>query len=461
MAKSQTSQTIKYSDLEGKIDQLTVGLQPYLCRALKEMPSSNSKVIVDYVLAMQSEINPTIKHRKNLIFNIMHFSRFSKHKLFSEMTKEDVLSYLDYYRKTDEADPLHRWIGSYNIRRAVLVKFFRWLYHPEVDAENREIPPILTGIKQLKRKEISAYKPSDLWTDEDDALFLKYCPHKRIRCYHAMARDTSARPHELLKLKIKDIAFKNVNGVQYAEVVLSGKTTQRVIPLFSSIPYLKDWLDEHPLKNNPDAPVFTSSRKNLGKPLTATSLCSIYTLAYNKGVDDPRRGFYEGYFRRLLKNPEILPEDKVKLEELLKKPWNPYTFRHSALTKKARVLREHVLRQHAGWGMTSRMPQKYLHFFGNESSEDLLVEYGLVKKEKSMTDILKPVQCPNCKEGNKVDSKFCVKCRMVLSFDAYSETKDKEAEKDKKIESQDQKINEIYRALYAQGIIKKESETLE
>ncbi len=37
-------------------------------------------------------------------------------------------------------------------------------------------------------------------------------------------------------------------------------------------------------------------------------------------------------------------------------------------------------------------------------------------------DPLKPKQCPNCSEPNKVDSKFCAKCRMVLTYDAYSRT---------------------------------------
>jgi hypothetical protein len=43
----------------------------------------------------------------------------------------------------------------------------------------------MQGIKQLSRKEKSSYKPSDIWTNEDHALFLKYCPEKRDKCYHA------------------------------------------------------------------------------------------------------------------------------------------------------------------------------------------------------------------------------------------------------------------------------------
>ena len=98
-------------------------------------------------------------------------------------------------------------------------------------------------IRQLKRKEVSCYKPSDLWSQEDDSLFLKWVTNKRDRCYHTMARDLSARPHEILNLKIKDIAFKNIgDGKQYAEVLVNGKTGTRHIPLIQSIPYIKDWL---------------------------------------------------------------------------------------------------------------------------------------------------------------------------------------------------------------------------
>ena len=132
-------------------------------------------------------------------------------------------------------------------------------------------PVCMQGIKQFPRKEKSTYKPSDLWTDEDHALFLKYCPEKRDRCYHAMANDTSARPHELLNLKIKDIKFKisSTTSMQYAEVhITKSKTKPRTLPLIFSIPYIKDWLDSHPLSTNPDAFLFVSlADRNFGNRL--------------------------------------------------------------------------------------------------------------------------------------------------------------------------------------------------
>ena len=118
---------------------------------------------------------------------------------------------------------------------------------------------------------------------------------------------------------------------------------------------------------------------------------------------------------------------------MLKKPWNPYIRRHSALTEKSTILKEHVLRQHAGWTPGSQMHLKYLHYFGNESSESLLEAYGIVTPGQQ-TDKLKPKQCPNCMEPNKLDTKFCAKCRMVLTYDAYSETIEVKQEKDAQID---------------------------
>jgi hypothetical protein len=72
---------------------------------------------------------------------------------------------------------------------------------------------VYNGDSQIKEKGDSCYKPSDLWTQEDDLLFLKWVTNKRDKCYHTMARDLSARPHEILNLKIKDILFKTVDNM--------------------------------------------------------------------------------------------------------------------------------------------------------------------------------------------------------------------------------------------------------
>jgi hypothetical protein len=136
----------------------------------------------------------------------------------------------------------------------VFSSFFKWLYNrDEPDNRKRITPPCMRGIKRLPRQE----KPSDLWSTEEHGVFLKYCPSKRDVCYHSMANDTSARPSELLNLRISDIVFKvSESGIQYAEILVSGKTKSRTLPLISSIPYLKDWLQNHPAGSNASSWLF-------------------------------------------------------------------------------------------------------------------------------------------------------------------------------------------------------------
>jgi integrase len=210
-----------------------------------------------------------------------------------------------------------------------------------------------------------------------------------------MARDLSARPHEILNLKIKDVVFKNANSYQYAEVLVNGKTGSRHIPLIQSIPYLKDWLANHPSRNNPKSPLFVSlDYHSMGrKQLTRMGLYDIYRI------------YKHVFFPKLLQDPTISSEDKEKIKDFLQKPFNPYIRRHSALTEKSTKLKSNILNQHAGWSVNSNMAQKYLHYYGNESSESLLEAYGIVTANTNVPiDRLNPKICSNCNEGNTADS---------------------------------------------------------
>ena len=87
--------------------------------------------------------------------------------------------------------------------------------------------------------------------------------------------------HELLNLKIKDIKIKtsSTTGMQYAEVhITKSKTKPRTLPLIFSLPYVKDWIDSHPLTNNPDAFLFISlADNNFGNRLSENALYKLYT----------------------------------------------------------------------------------------------------------------------------------------------------------------------------------------
>jgi integrase len=425
-----------------KIENATEGLS-YNCFNLVSniiFPASkqNTFAICDYISSMKSEINPSDHYRKDVIMLLCNLSTFFKHtKPFKEITREDLLSFLDSFRKAESVDPLHKWIGTYNLFRIHLMRFFKWLYSPDIEGSKRPKPSVIQNIPQLKRKEKSIYKPTDLWTAEDDSLFLKYCPNPRDRCYHAISRDSAARPHELLKLRIKDVVFKlTPDKKQYAEILVNGKTRTRHIPLIDSIPYIKDWItNHHPQVDNPSSILLCGLGKSLNRAISVESLSRIYQDYKNK------------IFSKLLDDPNVPEEDKQKIRELLTKPWNLYIRRHSSLTEKSGILKEHHLRQCAGWSPGSNMHLKYLHYFGNESNDSILQAYGIIPKDREAADVLRPKQCPNCNEPNKPDSKFCRKCRMVLTYDAYNETLEKQQEKESEVQKLQQKYEQDMKAM--------------
>jgi integrase len=410
------------------------------------LSKENALTVSDYIIAMKREINPRSSYKRYTIQILAELSKtIGISKKFIDMTRDDVLCYLDKGHKLEDEDPLHRWVGSYNLRLVVLSRFFKWLHYPnvedpkirsEVSALERK-PDCIIGIKRLKRKEISCYKPSDLWSQQDDLLFLKWVTNKRDRCYHTMARDLSARPHEILNLKIKDIVFKTTaDNKHYAEVLVNGKTGTRHIPLIQSIPYIKDWLSNHPSRNNPNSPLFVAlGRNSMGKQLSAKSLYGIY------------KYYEEEFFPKLLKDNTISNEDKEKIMILLGKPFNPYIRRHSALTEKSVKLKSNTLNQHAGWSMNSNMAQKYIHYFGNESSESLLEVYGIVSKDSIPIDRLNPKICPNCNEGNTQDAKFCSKCKMIMSFEGYQEALESQKERESEVKRLQEKYERDMNAM--------------
>ena len=406
-------------ELNERIDAITkFTSRPYFNKALKKLALEyldNATIICNYINAEQNEINIKPSTIEGKIKILIWLSNFHHGKSFNLLTKQDVLSYLSSLRNPIDKDPTQRWIGSFNGRQMILLKFFKWLYNSdEIDQKQRLTPPCMKGIKKLQRKQKTPYRHTDIWDAREHAIFLNYCPDTRDKCYHAMANDMSARPKEILNLRISDIKFKiTKEGNQYADVVIrDGKTGPRTVPLIDSIPYVKEWIKSHPHGTNPEARLYVSKgKKTFGQKLTYDGLVNRYSNYYKRKI-----------FPNLLKNHTVPEADKSLIKYLLLKPWNLYIFRHSSLTEKSQYLSESLLKDHAGWSMGSNMPQVYIHLKG-ESSRILLQKRGIIEKDdREIMNALLTKQCPNCLEPNQPNSKFCTKCKMVLKYDAYIET---------------------------------------
>ena len=74
--------------------------------------------------------------------------------------------------------------------------------------------------------------------------------------------------------------------------------------------------------------------------------------------------------------------------------------------------------------------------------------YGTVSKSNTPIDTLNPKTCPNCNEGNTQDTRFCSKCKMIMSFDGYQEVQEQQ-EKDKDLQSVKERMASIENILVA------------
>ena len=412
--------------------------KPYFSQILKKLASeslANANIICDYIIAEQNELNIKNSTKEGKIKTLVWLSNFFDNKIiFRQLSNQDILQYLNSGRKSMEDDKTQRWIGSYNNRQMILLKFFRWLYNTgEMDSESRKTPKCMHGIKQLRRLDKIRYKPSDMWYPKETTIFLKYCPSKRDKCYHAMAIDTSCRPNELLNLKISEILFKMTeSGKQYAEVVIKGgKSEARTIPLIDSVPFIKSWIQSHPNGNNSDSWLFVSeSNTTFGSKLTYDGLSYRYKYFYKTR-----------YYPKLLNDETVSEDDKSVIRSLLNKPFNLYVLRHSSLTDKSTYLNENILRSIAGWTPSSKIPQVYIHYLGNEAVNSILEARGLMKRNFQSRDDLQTKLCTNCSEPNPTFQKFCTKCQMVMSYDSYRETLDQQGKKQEEILALKQSFN--------------------
>jgi hypothetical protein len=183
----------------------------------------------------------------------------------------------------------------------------------------------------------------------------------------------------------------------------------------------------HPQSGNPNAILFCSFKKN---KMSTRSLASIF------------HNYKQEVFPALLRD-DIPQEDKDRIRDLLKKPWNPYVFRHTDLTRKSSILKESELRQHAGWARGSQMHVRYVHLSGSESNKTLLRDAGVLPQEDQVKDVLKPKECPQCSNFNQPDARYCGNCKMVLSYQGYAEVIELEAKKDKEIQDLTKTVEEL------------------
>src|SRR5918911_3677682 len=140
----------QHIELQTKIGSITqYNSKPYFRQALNRLATvnaENASVICDYILAEQTDINIKESTKEGKIKVLIWLSNYLANKPFGQMTKQDILSYLNSLKRSVLEDPTHKWIGSYNGRQMILNKFFRWLYDPNEPNPNNIRDKVKEGI---------------------------------------------------------------------------------------------------------------------------------------------------------------------------------------------------------------------------------------------------------------------------------------------------------------------------
>jgi ribosomal protein L37E len=182
------------------------------------------------------------------------------------------------------------------------------------------------------------------------------------------------RSGELLNMTIGGVLFKD----KVAVVTTMGKTCEKTVPLLLSYRLLLDWMDQHPFKDDLDAPLW-------------------WSFATQKVI-----GY--GYLRKVVKQA-------ASATGIRKKVWN-YLLRHTKLTDVAKKHPDQILKKFGNWKKGTEMMEVYVHLSESDLEEAVLKEHGLLP-EADNKKVLTLKACPRCGEHSTA-AKRCVKCGYIL-----------------------------------------------
>ena len=254
-----------------------------------------------------------------------------------------------------------------------LKKFLKWKKKEDL------VSQIKTYIPKAKRDKLLP-KGEELLTKEEILTMINHCKNKRDRALISLLFSLGgARIGEALNVKISDLKFHD--NEDYVLVTLEGKTGRRTVPMEFCLPYIKDWLNEHPLKQDRRAYLFVNLEGKRNYPM-------IYESA-----------------RKVLK----VASDRAGIKDKLIRP---HAVRHAIASIKCHEWSSADMNYFFGWVQGSKMAGIYQNLNGEVMHQAYRKRRGLDKDKK---DDRNNIQCPRCKAINPLDNPFCMKCHFPLS----------------------------------------------
>jgi integrase/recombinase XerD len=422
-------------------------------KKLESVSETNQVILKDFNEFLKAK-NSSERHIMSLLTLLISLDRFYGPEPFTSInTREQLLIFLNhrYSQKQGkwierEKDVEGKYITSFNYYLGLLIIFFRWLCNSfcnksdDLEEEKWETPAFLK-IKRKKPLRDSPYDINDIWESNDLLTIVAYEPELRNQAIITLLWDLDARPHEITALRIRDIILNE----QYGEgtIPLNTKTGGGPILLTSSFTYVRDWINKHNFKNEPNARLICNL--HTGAPMKPETIWVV--------LDHLRLRI-----KRLVESGSITDlQQRQKLEHLLRtKKWNPYCFRHSAITDDSDHLPEYAVKKKVRWVMDSQQGRRYIKNRMSDELKNKILEHSgikIVNKQQPMVSRT----CTRCGYVNNLGNKFCERsgCSYPLTQLAFDEIKAAEQaklqemvnksnlERDNTIQIQDQEILEL------------------
>jgi site-specific recombinase XerD len=323
-------------------------------RKLAEFGEPNKEIVERYLKYMR-----LIGKKERTIYgeswNLKPFFDFIDGRSVQDITKEDIEEYV--IKRKEKVNPTTVHNGIISLR-----SFFNWL-RPGND--------FFSSIRSRQPK--NNLPVDELLLSHDIITLRDAANNQRDRALVMVLWDSATRKGELLNINIGHIQLDKFGAV----VIVDGKTGKRRLRLIDSVPDLQLWLNMHPMRNDPKAPLFITDRK------------------------------YDGDYRRLNEQTVNNMLNGLAEKASLKKNVYPHAFRHGRLTDLAkRGFNEMELRIFAGWTKESNMPATYLHLSGADLEKKILAKNGIIEDDSmEREEELKPIDCPRCRTRNPAGAK--------------------------------------------------------
>lgn len=339
---------------------------------MKKLDPANSTYFEGYIRALTlKQLRP--KSIREKLWRVYPFLIYLDFKDLKQVTKQDLEDFIIHRKTTPNKRGTPCSQVTINGDILGLKLFFRYL-RPDDEAK------LFENIKIKRQK--NKLPVERLLTRSDVEKLVNACDTQRDRALVMLLWDSGARISEVLSRNIGHVEFDRYGAV----IMVEGKTGQRRLRLTACVGDLQSWVNIHPMKENPDAPLF---------------------ITYNRF----------GYGRKRVHEHTVANRLKVIAElAKVKKPVHPHAFRHARITDLARQgFSEMELRIMAGWEASSSMPATYVHMSGADVERKILQKVGLADENEVRETTLEAIRCPRCHAINAHDAMFCKICSATLS----------------------------------------------